>query len=273
MSKSFTKHLFCLAIFTIFTLTGAFAQTITVGAVDPGPYGQGSTITVPITINDATGCIDQSNTFNLYLSDASGNFPAGGTLTGSYTGFYTPFVNGIIPNGTPVGAGYKVRVQTTSPATTSVSSSAFTINTKTGVTASASSNKNVAAGVFGQCIGATNSPFIISNTSAAGTTETASFFNTTTQTFEATNVPIPTTGYTFTATNTVTYTVTVKTTDASGTVGTFEYQLINNPVHQNIGSAGNNFVCLVNNKGDLSFSIDISALSAGGLGVNYPVDT
>jgi hypothetical protein len=272
MDKTFTKRLFFVAIFTLFTLTGAFAQTITVGTVVPGPYGQGSTISVPVAINDASGCINQSNTFTLYLSDASGNF-APGTPIGSYTGFYTPFVNGVIPNGTPAGAGYKVEVKSTSPATTSAASAAFTINTNTGVTASVSSNKNVAAGVFGQCVGAANSPFVISNTSAAGTTVTASFFNTQTQSFEATNIPIPTTGYTFNATNTTTYTVIVKTVDASGTVGTYQYQLINNPVHQNIGSAGNNFVCLVSNVGDLSFSIDISALSAGGIGANYLGDT
>ncbi|MDB5145904.1 MAG: domain containing protein, partial [Mucilaginibacter sp.] len=272
MDKTFTKRLFFVAIFTLFTLTGAFAQTITVGAVVPGPYGQGSSITVPITINDASACIDQSNTFTLYLSDASGNF-APGTPIGNYTGFYTPFINGVIPTGTPAGAGYKVEVKASNPATISTVSSAFTINTSTGVTASVSSNKTVAAGVFGQCVGAANSPFIISNTSAAGTTVTASFFNTQTQSFEATNIPIPTTGYTFTAASTTTYTVIVKTVDASGTVGTFQYQLINNPVHQNIGSAGNNFVCLVSNVGDLSFSIDISALSAGGIGANYLGDT
>ncbi len=271
MDRTFTKS-FLLAIFTLFTLTGVYAQTVTVGTVDPGPYGRGSTITVPITINDAGGCIDQSNTFNLFLSDASGNFTPG-TLIGSYAGFYTPFVNGVIPAGTPAGTGYKVRVQSTNPATTSAASAAFEVKAVTGVTASASSNKNVAGGVFGQCVGAANSPFVISNTSAAGTTVTASFFNTQTQSFEATDVPIPTGGYTFNAANTTTYTVIVKTTDASGTVGTFQYQLINNPVHQNIGSAGNNFVCLVNNQGDLSFSIDISALSAGGIGANYLGDT
>ena len=83
MDRTFTKS-FLLAIFTLFTLTGAYAQTVTVGSVDPSPgwYGRGSTISVPITINDAGGCIDQSNTFNLFLSDASGNFTPG-TLIGS----------------------------------------------------------------------------------------------------------------------------------------------------------------------------------------------
>ena len=52
---------------------------------------------MPININDAAACINQNNTFNLYLSNAAGVFVAGGTLIGSYTGFYTSFVNGTVP--------------------------------------------------------------------------------------------------------------------------------------------------------------------------------
>ncbi|MDB5024375.1 MAG: hypothetical protein JWP78_2130 [Mucilaginibacter sp.] len=273
MHKTFTKYLLFLAIFTLLTLTGAFAQTITVGSVDPGPYGKGSTISVPITINDASGCIDQGNTFNLYLSDATGAFPAGGTLIGSYTGFYTPFVDGVIPNGTSAGAGYTVRVQTTSPATTSIASAAFRINSNPGVTASITSPTISAANpnVLVRCIGTANASFLITNTSAPGTTVTASFFNEQTQAFEGTNIPIPAGGYTFSA-QTSNYKVIVKTVDASGTVGTHDYQLVNNLIRNNIGSTGNGFVCLANGQGDLSFNIDVSSITAG-IQVNYPGNT
>src|ERR1700749_1741968 len=104
MKKTFTKHLFFLTLLSILTFTGAYAQTITIGNVDPGPYGQGSNIAVPVTINDAAGCVNQGNTFNLYLSDASGSFASGGTLIGTSTGFYASFVNGVIPAGPPAGA-------------------------------------------------------------------------------------------------------------------------------------------------------------------------
>src|ERR1700741_3724186 len=101
MFRIFTRYIPFLALFILFTVKGAFAQTITIGAVNPGPYTPGSSIAVPITISDASNCIQQNNTYNLYLSDATGNFIAGGTLIGTYTGFYASFINGVIPNATP----------------------------------------------------------------------------------------------------------------------------------------------------------------------------
>lgn len=269
MNNIYTKRLLFLALFTIFTLTGALAQTITVGTIDPGPYGQGSTVAVPVTINDAAACINQNNTFNLYLSDATGNFPAGGTLIGSFTGFYTPFINGTIPAGTPAGAGYKVMVKSTSPVVSSAPSAAFTINASTGVVAGISSGilNPTYPDVFGQCNGAAGSTFTFTNTSTAGSTVTASFYNEQTKAFEASNVTIPTTGYTFTA-NTANYSVTVKAVNATGTVSTHAYQLINSVINTAIGSTGSLTVCLVNGKGDLTINIDIS--SSTGIQFNYP---
>src|ERR1700743_2805298 len=151
MAKTFTKRLFLLAIFALFTLTGAFAQTITVGAVDPGPYGQGSSIAVPINVNTTGGCINTGNTYNVYLSDASGNFTPG-TIIGTSTGVYTTFVNAVIPTGTPAGTGYKVEVKSTAPAVTSTMSAAFSINTNPGVVASLSSTETVAPRGIGAVI-------------------------------------------------------------------------------------------------------------------------
>ncbi len=272
MDKIFTKRLFLSVIFALFILSSALGQTITIGNVDPGPYGQGSTISVPININDAAGCIAQNNTFNLYLSDASGNFVAGGTLIGSYTGFYVPFLNGKIPNGTPAGAGYKVMVVSTAPPVSSAPSAAFTINNTTGVTAGAVSQAINASfpEVFGQCIGIPNTPFTFTNNSDPNTTVTASFYNELSQALEASNVAIPNAGYTFTA-NAANYTVTVKAVNAGGIVGTYSYQLINNLINTSIGSTGTPFVCLVNGRGDLTFNVDIS--SALGIQVNYPGNT
>jgi hypothetical protein len=266
MHKTSIKRLFFFAIFTIFALTGAFAQTITIGNVDPGPYGQGSTVGVPITINDASGCINQSNTFNLYLSDASGNFSPG-TLIGSYTGFYTPFVNGVIPNGTPAGTGYKVRVQTTSPATTSVASGAFEIKANPGVTASLSSSETISPGVFGRCVGST-APFTI--TTASGGTVTADFFNESTQLYEASNVPITAGGYSFNPAL-GNYTVTAKSVNG-GIVGTYAYQLINNTVVNPFSPFGTPFVCIsAGGSGVLQFVMPITG--PGGIANNYPGTT
>jgi PKD repeat protein len=268
MDKTFIKRLFFVAIFTLFTLTGAFAQTITVGNVNPAPnsYGQGSTIAVPITVNDATGCINQSNTFNLYLSDASGNF-APGTLIGTSTGFYTTFINGVIPNTTPAGLNYKVRVQTTNPVTTSVASGAFEIKATPGVTPSLSSSETVSTGVFGRCVGST-SPFTITPASAG--TVTADFFNESTQVSEASNVPIMAGGYAFNPTL-GNYTVTSKSVNA-GIVGTYDYQLINNIVVNPFSPFGTNFVCIPSGgSGDLQFVIGTTG--PGGIVNNYPGTT
>lgn len=261
MDKTFTKRLFLFAIFTLLAFTGVFAQTITVGTVDPGPYGQGSSIAVPINVNTSGGCVNSGNTYNVYLSDASGNFSPG-TLIGSYTGIYATFVNGTIPNGTPAGAGYKVEVKSTNPAVTSTVSPAFTISGSAGVTASLTTSETVSAGVFGRCVGSTSA---YSFTTSAGGTVTASFFNETTQSYEASNVSIPG-NFTPATTN---YTVTGKSVDASGTVGTFDYQLVNNVVVNPFSPFGTPFVCMpAGGSGDLQFIMPITG--PGGIINNYP---
>ncbi|MBS1523054.1 MAG: gliding motility-associated C-terminal domain-containing protein [Bacteroidetes bacterium] len=266
MDRTFTKHLFFLAIL-LFTITGAFAQTITVGTVDPGPYGQGSSIAVPINVNTSGGCVNSGNTYNLYLSDASGNFSPG-TLIGSYTGVYGTYVNGVIPNGTPAGAGYKVEVKSTNPSVTSSVSSAFTISSNPGVTASLTESETVSAGVFGRCVGST-SPYTF--TSSSGGTVTASFFNEGSQSYEASNVSVPAGGYAFTP-NTANYTVTGKSVDASGTVGTYDYQLVNNVVVNPFSPFGTPFVCMpAGGSGDLQFIMPITG--PGGIINNYPGTT
>lgn len=105
---------------TLFTLTlvlfffQAKAQ-ITIGTVDPGPYGVGGSITVPLTFTNNLSGLPVGNVFNLYISDANGVFTGNGTLIGSFNGFYTPGINGIIPN-LPIGDGYKLRIRTSNPA-------------------------------------------------------------------------------------------------------------------------------------------------------------
>ena len=266
MYLRFKKQLLLTCMLMAFIVSGVFAQNITVGNVDPGPFAPGSTIAVPISINDASGCIQQNNTFNLYLSDASGNF-APGTLIGTYTGFYTTFVNGIIPAGTAPG-NYKVEVVATNPAITSTISTAFTISAGTGVVAGAVSQvlNPTYPEVYGQCIGSSGSSFPFTASSTAGSSTTATFYNELTKTVEANNVAIPAAGYNFTA-NTGNYTVSVKAVNG-GIVGTYDYVLINNVINTNIGSTGSLVVCLINGQGQLTINLDITSLT--GLQFNYP---
>lgn len=272
MKKASIGHLFLLVLFTIFTLTSAYAQTITVGNVDPGPYGQGSTIAIPFHVTGGS-CIQQNNKYNLYLSDASGNFVAGGKLIGSFTGFYTPFINGIIPNGTPAGAGYKVIVSSTSPVISSAASGAFSISASPAIKAAVNSSPIDAIKfpeVFGQCNGIDNTsfPFINASTPASATV-TATFLNEQTQAFEGGNPSITTAGYNFIAHDN-NYTVVVKAA-SGGIVATKAYELINNVVNSNIGNTGAPPVCLDAGSAPSTFNVNI--LNNFGIQNNYPGDT
>ncbi|EOR95856.1 hypothetical protein ADIARSV_0950 [Arcticibacter svalbardensis MN12-7] len=92
----------------------AFSQTppsIGFGTVFQGPYGGGSDITVPITL---TGSLKKGCKFELYLSDNTGAFVSTVPI-GTFNSHFTTFVNGVIPAGTPAGAGYKLRVRAVDP--------------------------------------------------------------------------------------------------------------------------------------------------------------
>lgn len=266
MTKIYARRLLLTSLLSLFIAIGAFAQTITVGTPDTGPYAPGSTIAVPITVNDAAGCVAQANTYTLYMSDAAGNF-APGTVLGTFNGFYATFVNGKIPATTLPGT-YKLEVKSSAPAVTSNVYSSITVTAGTGVVAGATSqvlNPNYPE-VYGQCDGTANAQFTFTNNSTAGATTTATFYNELTKTAEASNVSIPVAGYTFNA-NTGNYTVSVKATNA-GIVGTYDYQLVNNVINTNIGSTGNLTVCLINGQGTLSINLDVT--SSTGLQYNYP---
>jgi PKD repeat protein len=258
MGKTFTKGLFLLLLPLLVITAAASAQTITVGTIDPGPYGRGSSIAVPFKV---TGCItDPANVYNLYLSDAAGNF-ASQTLIGSKTGFYATFINGVIPNGIAAGGNYKVRITTSKPNTTSLPSAAFSINAVAGIKAGMSSPQVLSTDVFGQCAGS-NKTFNFTNTSDLNTAATATFFNELTQVNEGT---IPLNGNF--AAITANYTVTVKTAMVGGILGTKSYELINNVANNSFTITGNGTVCLGTGN-TLDYNVDITGNN--GIQKNYP---
>jgi hypothetical protein len=93
----------------ILSLTHIYGQGMVITTVDPGPYTPGSSIAALFTIPTTTNT-RPDNEFQLYLSDATGNF-ASEQVIGTFKGLYTTFVNGIIPAGTVAGTGYKVRIK------------------------------------------------------------------------------------------------------------------------------------------------------------------
>jgi large repetitive protein len=127
------RHLYFI-LFIGFMLLGirGFGQTIQVSAnFNAGNYGKGSSITVPIS---TAGVFDINQKFEIWLSDAAGSFAAAQKI-GEFQGFFTTFVNGTIPVGTPTGANYRIQVRATTAGVTPVTTPAFAINSNQAVVA------------------------------------------------------------------------------------------------------------------------------------------
>ena len=242
-------------------LSGSYGQSISVGSLNPGPYGYGSTIAVPVTITDPAGSLLINNTFDLYISDASGSF-ASETKIGTYIGVYTTFVNGFIPPGLTPGS-YKLRVKTTSPQITSAASSNIIVAPAQGVMADVDGNTlTPLPKTFGYCLPRLNT-FRLNNASTSGATVTAvvknemnpadvntlSFASSSQQSFSAT----------FTH-----YTIFV-TAELNGIVGTQAFFLINNRQFSPFTNTGSETVCL---PGIIEYSIESS--SPSGVQNNFP---
>lgn len=246
-------------------ISEAFSQ-ITIGTVDAGPYTPGSSIAATFSINPAT-CINRDNQFDLVLVS-----PAGVELStiGSYTGFYTTFINGTIPQGTLPGTGYKLRIKTTSPVLTPIAeSNTFEIKTGTAITAAVSSAPVITAPyIFGYCPGRPNAVFNFTNQSTATSTVTGTIKNELSGSIDA-NLTFTTAIQSFTA-SFAHYTVSIKAQMPDGTIGTRAYMVINNNVFNNFSTSGSNaFVCLPG--GFLQYGVDVNGPT--GIQNNYPGNT
>ncbi|WP_082120665.1 PKD domain-containing protein [Pedobacter sp. BMA] len=257
--------LFALFLGAVFFTSKTFAQ-VTIGTVDGGPYTPGSTIAVPFNVG--TNCINPGNQFQLYLSDQNGSF-ASETLIGSYSGFYSTYVNGIIPAGTIPGTGYKVRVKTTNPASVSNGSASFEVKAGSAIEAKVTSNylnpNNTET--FGTCISRDNNQFFLNNESTANSNVTATVTDELNGGSPA-NISFSTPIQSFTA-QYAHYTIFVKAIMPNGTVATKAYLLVNNKIVTAFGTSGNNIVCLP--LGMLTFNVDI--VSPAGIQYNFPGDS
>jgi gliding motility-associated-like protein len=271
MVKNFTKLIFQGLILCCFLLGSlhALGQTVTIRNVDPGPYGTGSTIAAEITTDETGGNFSLTNNYNLYLSDANGNF-ANQTQIGSFSGFFTGFVNGIIPNNIPAGTGYRVRVQSTAPVYTSAPSAPITINAVTGVLARAASTSTSSASeeVFGTCVGQNGNQFTLTSPLAGTHTVTATLYNDMTRQSEGSTITINTIGQRTPALSTSSYTVLVKAVNADGTVGTKAYLLINNIINIIFGAQNSGSKCLLDGEAQVTYNVDVS--TPAGIQRNYP---
>ena len=107
-----------------------YPQAIATGTISPATYCTGTTITVPFSTN--TSLYGAGNQFRFQLSDASGVFAASAPLLGTQQslGANGGVLTGTLPQATPAGTGYRVRVVASNPATTGTDNGAnLTINT------------------------------------------------------------------------------------------------------------------------------------------------
>ncbi|MBC3785410.1 T9SS type A sorting domain-containing protein [Spirosoma utsteinense] len=97
----------------------AYSQTITTNSVAPATICPGKTVTVTFS---TTGTFNAGNMFTAQLSDATGTFGASPTIIGSMSGVIAGLITATIPNDTPEGNSYRVRVVSSAPARTGSSS-------------------------------------------------------------------------------------------------------------------------------------------------------
>ncbi|MCX2493696.1 PKD domain-containing protein [Pedobacter sp. PF22-3] len=242
--------------------SNVFAQ-VNIGIVDPGPYTPGSTIAVPFQV--PSSCTTQGNQFQLYLSDQNGSFAAE-SLIGSYTGFYSTYVNGLLPTNLTPGTGYRVRVKTTLPTSVSAASTPFEVKAGAAVEAKLTSTylNNNNRETFGTCMSKPNNSFLISNESTANSNVTATVTDQGSG-GSTTTLSFPTPIQSFTAQQSH-YTIYAKAVMPDGSVATKAYLLINNKTITAFANTGNTVVCLP--LGALTFSVDVT--SASGIQNNFP---
>ncbi len=248
----------------LLTSSKLFAQNIQIDSdFNTGTYGNGSNITVPVSLS---GVFNQNEKFEIWLSDANGDFSASVKI-GEYQGFFTTFVNGLLPTGLANGTGYKIEVRaTTTLGVAAVTTPAFSISGSQAVVAKISPGNTVtvfkADEIFGRCLPSTNGLIFSSQSTPNSAITTVITKN------EITNQPII--GNIINELAKSYFTVTVTTTQ-DGIIGTRSYAIINTDNSNPLQSTYTSPVC-VNpddpNSGGITFRVNID--SGADVYKNYP---
>lgn len=241
----------------------AFAQSVTINTIDEGPYGAGSSIAVAMAVSDTQGKLKTDNIFKLYIADANSNF-ANPIEIGTYSGFYTTFINGVIPTGLRAG-DYKVIVKYANETLVSSESNSFKVIESNGVTADMEANAlqtlSISPKTFGVCKPETNAAFRFSNVSTPGATVSVLATNETKETKQLYN--FSDSFITLNAEMTH-YTLFVKAV-LNGTIGTKAFFLINNTIKPGFSAPANSTVCL---PAELQYNIETQSIN--GIQNNFP---
>ncbi|MCJ8211543.1 PKD domain-containing protein [Mucilaginibacter sp. RS28] len=265
------KFFFAFSICLLFSLV-SFAQTVSISAIDLGPYTAGSTIAVRLNLDYTSSSFPKDNVFELWLSDANGSFGAEKKI-GTYNGFgingsYATFINGIIPTDATPGT-YAVRVKSTKPATVSAASATFNITSGDAVKAGVNStplNPSYPE-VYGNCNSDDNINYTFTNASANASQVSLTFFNDLSGGTNENSGTFSSNFYNFKA-RAANYTVFVKAVGPTGTVATKAYLLLNNIQRATFGTISDGPVCLVNGVAVSSCITDIA--SSTGIQYNFP---
>ncbi|BAV09818.1 cell surface protein [Filimonas lacunae] len=255
-------HILSVVLCVLFCNSASGQAGIAVDNIVSGTYAPGASIGVEIT---PSGTFNAGNTFQVYLSDASGSF-ASQTLISTYTATYTNAINATLPTSLAAGTGYKIKVVSTDPAISTVYGGTISVATGTTVNASATAsgtNVIVAGSIYGSCVPAVNKTLTIRNNSTPGANVTVKLVNDLTgadvSSYAVYNSGIN--GWDLTLPSLAYYTFTV-TAELNGVVSTASYTILNSTTNNNIGSNGSQTGCMPN-------SIDIN-LGMDLLKTNYP---
>ncbi|MFL9482158.1 PKD domain-containing protein [Chitinophagaceae bacterium LWZ2-11] len=248
--------------------TKANSQTLSVdnSTFVTGTYGQGSNIAIPISVS---GSYNAGNTFQVYLSDASGNFGSP-TLIGSYSNYFATFVNGTIPAGTPPGSGYKIMIKSTSPALSSTTS-AFTISAATAPVAQidpVDPNRILQTQfAYGWCSKvAPQTNFILKDNSTGATTVTGILKDELTGVVQTGLAFASVGGYLTTNPNATYYTFIETAANSAGVISTKAYYIINDYNKLPISTVGDQSTCIPS-----SIQYQIPTDNINGIGNNFPL--
>lgn len=242
--------------------------------VDPGPYGRGSSITVPNPLSQTSNNFAANNVFTLFLSDAAGNF-TNERLIGSYTGFFSRFINGVIPADVVAGNAYRLRIKSSSPVVVHEFTTAFQIIASQGPVAGVTANANLTLDkdAFGWCGSAIGDRKSITLESAANAPASQVLTIKNEVSGETQTIARSAVGYNLTNINRAYYTVRVSSERSEGgqiIKSNRSYLLLNQPSRVNVG--GETAIGCIDpatgNGVDISFAVGING--ENGIQNNYP---
>lgn len=250
-----------LFIFSIFLTNFVFSQQLSIVTFTPDTYGNGGSIAVPVSLQ---GCFALDNQFQIFLSDASGSFNNPMQI-GSYNGFYTEYINGVIPASTVAGNKYKVRIQSTNPMLT-VESGAFSIvgsNLPVVSNPAASGSNTINDSSYGRCLITSNQLLTLQETVPTGYTLIGMVRD---SAENSVSVSVSATQIAFTMVPGNYYTLTVKLKNNNdNSISSKSFLVLATSNNLSLQTSGATDVCLPDTK---TYTINITG--NGGIKNNYP---